>query len=190
MSTRIFLPFGFGLLAALAITCPAAARQAAAPAQNPGAPADSAGKPQDTSNPPAKKVYTNDDLNGHGKGEISVVGSSKQAVRPGDTATNGPKNEQYWRSRAQKLRNQMADVDRQIAQVEAANQKERAAATNPSGTSPQTAPVGAYYGGSRASNQYENQMKRLKVRKAQIQEQIDQMEEEARRANVPPGWLR
>jgi len=200
MRTHRSLPLSIGLLAALAMASPAPAQSPSvpppmpptpAPAQNPPAPPDADNKPKDAPAKPApKKVYTNDDLGGGRRGEVSVVGNSKTAAKPAQTATNEPKNEQYWHNRAQKLRNDMAAVDREIAQLQAENQGEHSASGNSSGTNPPPPPTSAYYGGSRASNQYQNQLRKLNNRKAQIQEQMDQLEEEAHKANVPPGWLR
>ena len=140
--------------------------------------------------PATKKVYTNDDLRAMRSGDVSVVGNSKSGSKARQTSATGPKNEQYWRSRSQKLRNQMAEVDRQIAQIEAANEKAHNAVGSSNGTNPP--PPSAYTVGAhaRGASGYTTQLDRLKAHKAQIQAEIDQMEEEARRAEVPPGWLR
>jgi len=143
----------------------------------------------DTSTSTSKKVYTNDDLRGMQRGDVSVVGGGKATGKApaSAAASNDKKNQQYWHDRAQKLRNQMAEVDRQIAQAAGATQSNGGAngtnGPNPAPPPPSTYTLGAR---SRAANQIQN----LENRKAQIQAQIDQMEEEARRAGVPAGWLR
>ena len=137
--------------------------------------------------PAEKKVYTNDDLRAMRGNDVSVVGAKKQTAPATPKGKTQPQNEQYWRNRAQNLHRQMAEVDRQIAELESTNPRQ-GNATNSTNTA--FAPTGGYYGNSRAGMQYQNQMKRLQTRKAQIQAQIDQLEEDARRANVPPGWLR
>ena len=186
MHKSIRFILGMGLAGTVLAGTALAQSQPAAGAQN--QPAGQQGSSSSTDTPPPKKVYTNDDLHALRRSDdVSVVGKSNQTARPGQTTASGPKNEQYWRNRAQKLRSEIADVDRQIAELAAANQRQ-GSATN--GTNTTAAPTGAYYGNSRAGMQYQNQMRRLQNRKAQLEEQMDQLEEEARRANVPAGWLR
>ena len=193
MRNPITVYLGIALLAGLALAPVSPVRSQAPPAQqpqqNPDSPADAAAKSKDAKSTPApKKVYTNDDLSGMRGGNISVVGNSRADSKTGkSTATNSdPKNAQYWRGRAQRLRAQMAEVDRQIAQVKAANQ------TNGSGTSGSNsstpAPLGAYSNGSHA--RAGTQLRKLEERRAELQAQMDQLEDQARRAGVPPGWLR
>ena len=172
------------MLAAGAVVL-ASALGAAAQSESLGDAARAARKEQ---RPPAKKVYTNDDLGGGRRGDVSVVGNSKAAGKAGKStaANNEPKNEQYWRGRAQKLRSQMAEVDRQIAQMTPANQTSGSATTGSTSSSP--APLSAYSNASHARAGVP--LERLQNRKAELQAQMDQLEEEARKAGVPPGWLR
>jgi hypothetical protein len=154
------------------------------PAQpNPDAAKDAPDKSKDGKDNAAQhKVFTNEDLSSLEKDDISVVGGKKSDGKParGDTTKTGKQGEAYWHARAQKLRNQIADVDRQIAQLTGP------APTNGSGTSNSTAPPpqGGYMNarGARLQN--------LQNKKAGLQKQMDQLEEEARKAAVPPGWLR
>ena len=95
------------------------------PQQNQDSLAEAAAKAKEAKSSTApKKVYTNDDVGSPRSGNVSVVGNSKAEGKAGKTtaANNEPKNEQYWRGRAQRLRSQMEEVDRQIAQLTAANQ--------------------------------------------------------------------
>ena len=194
---------GVSLLAGAALAVPAFCQSTSQPASQQSSAQqsqDSAGagtsQPKDAkSSPPAKKVYTNDDLRSLDSGGVSVVGNNRAAAKPGKatSADTGPKNEQYWRSRAQKLRNEMAEVDRQIAELEAANQSQRTGSggsSNSGGTNPPPAPVSAYTVGAHVHGNSTTPLQRLQNRKAQLQQQIDQLEEEARQAGVPPGWLR
>lgn len=200
-------PLSMSLLAALAIagpvqgqaqsqaqSQPATAQQPAAQ-QNQDSVADAARKAKQASSAGApdssapKKVYTNEDLRGMDRGDVSVVGNARGPAKSGQTASNGPKDEKYWHDRMQKLRDQMAQVDRQIAQIESANQNQQPG-TGGSNSSNPPPPPSAYTVGAHARGGNGPQLERLKERKAQIQQQIDQLEEEARRANVPPGWLR
>jgi hypothetical protein len=171
--------------------------QATPPAQsqsqpNADSPTDPAAKSKYANGSAAsKKVYTNDDLGSAPKGELSVVGSKNAASKAGKstTANNEPKNEQYWRGRAQSLRNQMAEVDRQIAQEKAANQTGGSGTSGTGGsTAPPPAPLSAYTNSAHA--RAGTQQQKLQDRKAALQAQMDQLEEEARKAGVPPGWLR
>jgi len=186
---------GIALFAGLAAASVSRAQSQTAPPpqsqsqENTDSPADAAAKAKDAkSSPAAKKVYTNDDLGGPPKGGLSVVGNSRADGKAGKStaANNEPKNEQYWRGRAQSLRNQMAEVDRQIAQEKAANQPNGSGTTgsNP----PPAAPLSAYTNSAHAHAG--TQLQRLQERKVQLQAQMDQLEEEARKASVPPGWLR
>ncbi|HKO03874.1 MAG TPA: hypothetical protein VJW51_03960 [Candidatus Acidoferrales bacterium] len=186
---------GIALLAGLALASVSRAQSQTTPPpqppaqQNPDSLADAAAKAKEAKSGTApKKVYTNDDLGGGRRGDVSVVGNTRADGKAGKstTANNEPKNEQYWRGRAQKLRSQMAEVDRQIAQLTPANQ------TNGNGTSGSTssspAPLSAYSNASHARAGVP--LERLQNRKAELQAQMDQLEEEARKAGVPPGWLR
>jgi hypothetical protein len=159
------------------------------PQQNPDSQTDATAKSKDAPSSPApKKVYTNDDLVSAPRGGLSVVGNGKADGKAGKStaANNEPKNEQYWRGQAQRIRAQIAEVDRQIAQLKAANQ------TNGSGSSgsnpPAPPPLSAY--SNSAHVHAGSQLQKLQDRKAQLQAEMDELEEQARKANVPPGWLR
>ena len=179
------LPFsvsvGMALLAA-AVCASAALAQSAPPSQPASdAPADSASKPKDApSKSPAKKVYTNDDLKGAPREDVSVVGNNRGTGRIAPSNAD-KKNQQYWHDRAQRIRNDMAEVDRQIALLTRPDPATGASLPN----SPPS-PPGTHATTSRPAMQ----LQRLQSRKAQLQQQMDQLEEEARRADVPPGWLR
>ncbi len=190
-----------GLVAALAIAGPARGQGQAQPPsspqpatqQNQDSVADAARKAKDAANngttngEAPKKVYTNEDLRRMDSSDVSVVGNTKGAGKAGQTASNDPKDEKYWHDRMQKLRDQMAQVDHQIAQIEGANQDQHSAT---SGSNPPPPPTSAYTVGAHAHGGNATQLEKLKERKAQIQQQMEQLEDEARRANVPPGWLR
>jgi hypothetical protein len=184
---------GFALFASLALTGVSRAQSQTTPAQpqsqqNPDSPADAAAKSKAAkSNTAPKKVYTNDDLTGS-PSQMSVAGSKNGDAKASKStaASSEPKNEQSWRGRAQTLRNQMADVDRQIAQLTAANQTNSSGSAGSNPSSP--APLSAYTNASHAGAG--NRLEKLRNRKAELQSQMDQLEEEARRAGVPPGWLR
>jgi len=147
-------------------------------------------KPKDsTTTAPAKKVYTNDDLRSMHGDNLSVVGNSPQQQKKPATnngANNSAKNDErqqaQWHNRAQKLRDQLAEVDRQIAQLNANLPANTSSLSTSSGSS-QSA-VGSLYGPAAA------RLQNLQNRKATIEQQMEQLEEEARKAGIPPGWLR
>jgi hypothetical protein len=186
---------GIALLASLAFAPVSLAQPQTTPAppqpppqQNQDSVAEAAAKAKAAkSTPTGKRVYTDEDLKGK-QGGISVAGDKKGDSRAANSnaAGNPSKNEQYWRSRAQQLRNQMAEVDRQIAELAPTNQT-NASGRSASGSSTPP-PPSAYTVGAHA--RADVPMQRLQGRKAQIQAQMDQLEDEARRAGVPPGWLR
>jgi hypothetical protein len=189
---------GIALLAGLAWTGAALAQSAPPPAQSTpptqsttqqqpaDTPADAAARSKDaTADAPPKKVYTNDDLHSMHRADVSVVGPGK-AQKPAKDSSTEPKNEPYWHNRAQKLRDQIAEVDRQIADF--TRQEQTAAGTSGSSAPATPPPPGAYTVGARSRSSA--QLERLQNRKAALETQMDQLQDEARRANVPPGWLR
>ena len=170
---------GIALLTAAMWTGAALAQSAPQSQPAPDAPASAANKPKDPASPPPKKVYTNDDLKGTPREDVSVVGNNRGTGRK--VPATGERNQQYWHNRAQRIRNETAEVDRQIALL--TKPDPNTGASIPSSTPP---PPGAHATTSRPVAQ----LQRLQSRKAQLQQQMDQLEEEARRADVPPGWLR
>ena len=127
-----------------------------------------------------KKIYTNDDLKGMRDEPVSVVGQPGTQKKSSSTAPAkaGTRDQAYWHNRAQKLRDQIADADRQIAQLHSSSQAEVEGGGSASGTN-------SAYIGSQG-----NRLRNLETRKANLEKQLDEVEEEARKAGVPPGWLR
>ena len=160
-----------------------------------------ANKPKDE----PKKVYTDDDFGSGsssrstGGGEQSSGGSAADAanralgkaggatggtvVRPNGGGGNGAgtgRNEAYWRQRAQGLRDQMAQVDAEIDKLQDEMKKGGNAGFNvQSGLKTDT----VYF------EDRETKMKRLQKKKADIQKQIDDLEDEARREEIPSSWI-
>lgn len=110
-----------------------------------------------------KKVWTEDEM-GKLDSKVSVVG--------GDAATgktsipSGPRNDavESYRSRLAPLRRQLDDLDREIQQMKSAKGNVR--------------------------ENIESQVQIREAKRAKIQEQINEIEEEARRHGVEPGQLR
>lgn len=140
---------------------------------------------------PAKKVYNTEDLaSSSGSGGVSTVGDTNaakdDASAPADKSAGAKggepvKDEAYWRGRAQTLREQMAQVDAQIAQLQDEMKKGGNAGFNvQSGVASNT----IYF------EDRDTKLKKLEEKKAQIQKQMDDLEEEARKADVPASWVR
>jgi len=147
-----------------------------------------------------KKVYTTEDIatshsgnsaagekdsgaNGDAAGQANkALGKAGMATGGGGAAPSGPaKGEAYWRGRAQQLRDQMTQVDAEIAQVQDEIKKGGNAGFNvQSGLKTDT----VYF------EDRDTKLKRLQQKKAAIQKQIDDLEDEARKADVPSSWIR
>jgi hypothetical protein len=168
------------------------AQQPSPPADDSDSVAAAARKAKGDKNKPApKKVITDDDLSSiKGKG-VSVVGdepsgadkeapaAEKSGAAP--AAKPGVKDEAYWRARAKQIRDQMTAIDQQIEQTQEEIKKGGGA-----GFDAQTGlNQNVIYFEDRNSK-----LKKLEGRKADLQKQMDDLEDEARKANVPAGWLR
>lgn len=157
-------------------------QQAKTPPKTDDSVADAAKKTDKDKRKP-KKVYTEDDLSGIGKGGVSVVGDdNKKATRP--TSKDGnydPKGEEYWRSRSQPLLDQIAAADQQIEQL-----REDIKKYGNGGFDVQT--------GMKDSVAYIHdrgaQIENLQKRKAALQKQLEDLEEEGRKAGAQPAWFR
>jgi hypothetical protein len=141
----------------------------------------------------APRVYTDDSvthLSGHG---VSVVGDSsapgegdeQEAYQANDggqaQAGAGASREQYWRGRARTIRDQMAQIDRQIDGLRAEIAKQGAVSVDPqSGLQ-----AGVIYITDRNA-----QIKQLEERKEGLQKQMDALEDEGRKDGADSGWFR
>ena len=110
-----------------------------------------------------KKVWTEDEM-GKLNSKVSVVGGSSGAAQ--GSTNPGPKNANAdsFRSRLAPLRQQLEDLDKEIQEMKTAK-------------------------GSPREN-IESQVQIRQARRAKIQEQIERIEEEARRQGIEPGQLR
>jgi hypothetical protein len=137
------------------------------------------------------KVYTDDSvtqLSGHG---VSVVGDSSardesdgaesQPVADAGGQQAGASREQFWRGRARQIRDQMAQIDRQIDGLRAEIAKQGAVSVDPqSGLQ-----AGVIYITDRNA-----QIKQLEARKDGLQKQTDALEDEGRKDGADSGWFR
>lgn len=141
------------------------------------------------------RVWTNDDLERLPPTiRINVVGqaaavaptaeaaaaleATEGAAPPGEQAAEAlprEKDPEYWRERMQKVREQLARVDAQIRSLQG-NLGRTGAGINLLGSSPGVQPA--------------DTLRQLERRRKELLQQITQIEDEARRAGMPPGVLR
>lgn len=136
------------------------------------------------------KVWSNDEIEQLTGAAVSSVGrvappptAEGAAPAEGEPGTEGgeplpPKEEtrEYWQERLQKVRDELAQVDQQLQQLRS-NQGQ--AASN-----------SVDILGGNPGVQVEDTVRQLESRRAQLQQQISDIQEEARRLGVPPGWVR
>lgn len=178
---------------------PAPAAQPAPPSESlqtvPGAKtetlAEAARQNAQKNKPKAAHVYTDDDLSSVG-GRISVVGDASSSGNSGDNAASnsaaqdnsasaGAQDERYWRSQADAIKSQIADVDRQIEDKKAEISKAGATAFDPSAGLSQ---------GVIVIHDRNAELKELEDRKASLENQLDQLADEGRKAGADSGWFR
>jgi cell division protein FtsB len=206
------------LCALLALACPFAAafaqsssssdqsssstQQSSAPAQTPSQAqsatldpppakqdslAEAARKAKANKPAPAKaKVYTEDDLKSMKGSGVSVVGDpprkGQRGVQPVDSDDDSGQNpEAYWRGRAQQFLEALAQIDEQIAQ-----KKEEIKKFGSGGFDVTT--------GMKNNIAYINdrnaQLKQLEARKADLEKQFEELQDEGRKAGAPSSWFR
>jgi hypothetical protein len=149
-----------------------AASPASAPAQGstPGATADTK---------KAKKVWTNDDVNGL-SGPVSVVGNSKNLGKAGGAGTKA--DGQYitnTRKELAKLQSQMDDTNKQLADLTDFSAGKAAATSS-----------GYQINKGYNREPVDQQITGLQAKKKELQGKIDALLDEARKKGVEPGDLR
>ncbi len=131
------------------------------------------------------KVFTEEDLSGMNRSDVSVVGteSKKTTPRPPRQRDVNPTEdgEEYWRGKAQPILNEMAEIDRQIAQLREDIKKYGVGGFD----------IASNYKNNIAYVEDRNaQIQTLQKRKATLQKQLDDLEEEGRKAGAQPAWFR
>lgn len=142
----------------------------------------------------AGKVWTNDDLEKlRGSAALSVTGAEAAAepaaqteaapeggagAAAGEQEEAKPKEEdpEYWRKRLEPLRTELAQIEQQL-QASRGGQGQAASNTLDLKTNAPGAEVA-------------DTVRRLERRRAEIQQEITAIQEEARRLGVPPGYVR
>jgi hypothetical protein len=173
---------------------PQTASQSQTPAQ-----ADSADEPQSLGEaaraanaqkdkPKAKHVFNDDNLSSV-RGTISVVGDGspggssdghKSSSGQGN-ASSASKDEAYWRKRAQAIKDQIADVDREIDA-----KKAEIAKAGPASFDPQT----GLSQGVIIVHDRNAELKELQDREQRLQAQLDSLADEGRKDGADSGWFR
>lgn len=142
---------------------------------------------------PRRKVWTNDDVEALRGGEaVNVVGAAAPA--PAATAEEGAEGEEvaaeekakplpakedtpeYWQERLKPLREELANVEKQMQQLRTGQGKAESNAISLVAPNP-----GA---------QVEDTMRRLEKRRTDLQQQIEAVQLEAKRKGIDPGYLR
>ena len=125
------------------------------------------GKDQAKEKKKPKKVWTEEEISAVG-GSISVVGeqhpSNDSSRAPASTSASDGRDAAYYRGRLAPLRQQAEDLDREIQEMRSTK-------------------------GSVREN-VESQVQIRETRRAKIQKQINEIEEDARRHGIEPGQLR
>jgi hypothetical protein len=132
------------------------------------------------------KVYTEDDLSGLKGPGVSVVGDAPKKgarrARPTDPGGDGGENsEEYWRGRARQILDAIAQTDEQITQ-----KREEIKKFGSGGFDVTTGMKDniAYI------NDRNGQLKDLEKRKADLEKQLDELQDEGRKAGASPAWFR
>jgi hypothetical protein len=169
-----------GILASFAtLNCPAQSSQSGsdsssakpAPQSTPAGTTEAkdqkSGKDQAKEKRKPKKVWTEEEISAVG-GSISVVGdphpSNSSSRAPASTSASDGRDTAYYRGRLAPLRQQIGDLDREIQEMK-----------NAKGT---------------VRENIEVQVQIREARRENIQKQINEIEEDARRHGIAPGDLR
>jgi hypothetical protein len=170
------------LFAACAVS--AGAARAQQPADAPSAnrsqdtPAPTARDNANTSDKKAKKVWTEDDVHKL-EGAVSVVGDAKSASKRRSSGNTGSKSSAalYYKEQLTKLEGQLDDTDKKLTELQ-----------NFNGDNSSDSAIHMNQGLKRTSIQ--DQIKQLEDKKKQINAQMQNIFDQARRSGIEPGALR
>ena len=140
---------------------------------------------------PQGKIFTEDDLSGMRKEGVSVVGTESKKTSPlapartpatkGEEGNYEPNSEQYWREKARPILEEIAVVTQQMEQL-----KEDIKKYGNTGFDMAT--------GMKDNIAYvldrNAQMEKLQKRKTVLEKQLDDLQEEGRKAGAEPAWFR
>jgi chromosome segregation ATPase len=187
------------LVFAVSLACAGQSPDSAPPPQSdPAKPTPASGSTQDASKDKKKpkKVWTNEELTGV-NGNISVVGSEPSATSTNSTSSSNPtkdsKDPNDKDSSAKSARDkQLAayrDQLRPLRMQFEATEKKLSELRNFKGDNTSSS-GGINMNQSYSMTPMEDQIKQLEAKKIQLQDQIDSVESEARKAGFDPGDLR
>lgn len=131
------------------------------------------------------KVFTEDDLS-RLKGGVSVVGTentkpTQSKPAKDEDAEDAPNGEKYWRGKSQPILDKIASIDQQIARLKEDIKKY--------GIGGIDVTTGMKEGVAFVEDR-NGQIARLEKKKANLQKQLDDLEEEGRKAGAQPAWFR
>jgi hypothetical protein len=195
----------------LATIAPGQAQDQSPPAANPQTQGQTQDPPQDDSvtaaakkakakkdKPAAKKVYSEDDIARLPGPGVSVIGQQPAAPSEKEKAKSGGgkadadagekeevKDEAYWRKRARKILDQMDALDDQIQQA-----RDDAKKTKPTQASSSDGNNGDQQNAEVQVDDRKSRLQDLERQKADLQKQLDSLQEEGRRAGAPSSWFR
>ncbi len=141
-------------------------------------------------NTPNARIWTNEDLEQLGQGPVSIVGSGRSSTAGTTASSEGTGKEggegeslppvedtaEFWQG---KLRALYTKIDQIDEQVESLRTGQREVASNRVSVQDDAAGV-----------QVEDTLRRLERQKQELQEQIREVELQAKRQGIPPGKLR
>jgi hypothetical protein len=148
--------------------------------------------------PTAKKVYSEDDIARLPGPGVSVIGqqpaaaSEKEKIKSGGGKGDADpgekeevKDEAYWRKRARKILDQMDALDDQIQRA-----RDDAKKTKPTQASSSDSSNGDQQNAEVQVDDRKSRLQDLEKQKAELQKQLDSLQEEGRRAGAPAFWFR
>ena len=136
---------------------------------------------------PEKKVYTNDDLK-KAKGDSVLFLGPAAVTQPlsglGDNSTGG--DEQFWRGRVQSARKAIEDSEAKVREAEARVVPTRTDVNPTEGVMSPTRQMAM----DAERQKVQDELVAAKAAVVAAKLALENLEEEARRKSVPPGWLR
>lgn len=140
------------------------------------------------------KVWTNDDVEALREGRaVNVVGTAAAPPAAAEEGGEGEAGEEageekpkpkppqedtpeYWQERLKPLREELAQIDKQVQQLRAGQGKAESNAINMAAGNPGV--------------QVEDTIRQLEKRRKEVQDQIEAVQLEAKRRGINPGYLR
>jgi hypothetical protein len=147
--------------------------------------------------PAAKKVYSEDDIARLPGPGVSVIGQAPAAPSEKEKARSSGgkadadtgekeevKDEAYWRKKARKILDQMDALDDQIQQARDDLKKTKPTQASSSDNN------GDQANAETQADDRKSRLQDLEKQKAELQKQLDGLQEEGRRAGAPAFWFR